>query len=131
MGNLTCEVYVDGKALTEKAREEYIKFQEEWEGTCKDGYLFTEFKIEELIIDFDGTLNIALISGNEECEQVYVYINIPFTTWFLEMAQRDDFDKVIKLLEKKQKEISKALGTMKGVKVILRKMKSEQKAGDA
>ncbi|WP_290597482.1 MULTISPECIES: hypothetical protein [unclassified Archaeoglobus] len=124
------EILIDAGALSEKAREKYIKWQEEWEGTCKDGYRFTEFKIEELSIDYDGSLNLTLISG-ENCEQVFVSISIPFVTWFMEMARRDDFNTIIKLLEKKQKEISKALGALKGVKAVLRKIKSEQKVNDA
>lgn len=125
-------VMVDKSAFTEEAKRKYNEWQEEYESGCEEGgLLFDDFKLEEIYIDMNGDLNLTAYTHREECQGVYLSICIEFTEWFYQLAQRNDFDTLIRLLKNKEKEIHKTVGTLEGVRALIKRVKKLEDSKEA
>ena len=113
-------VLVDRGALTAGAVKKYKDWMKENDGKCKFGYLFDDFKLDEIAVTFNGDLDISLICGEEECGQVYVGIKIPFEVWFGEFMARGGLDTIIRILNEQHEKVSKALELAKQIKKMVR-----------
>lgn len=116
---------VDEVVLTERAKERYIQWHEEYAGEVKcTGYLFDDFTIEEIYINSDGDLNVTFYTGKgEECNGIYVSATIKFDEWFSEFIKHKSFDDLIDLLNRRLKDLERVIDVVKGIKILVNKAK--------
>ncbi|WP_456469660.1 hypothetical protein [Archaeoglobus sp.] len=96
---------VDKDALTEERAEEYRQqYDEGWE---KEGYLISgDLKLEEIYVDTIGSPTITIRAYNDE---IYLSLHIPLNAFLFKLLERNDFQRIIRVLEKQKADVEKII----------------------